>query len=379
MKPSLGIKPRCSLIIENWCDLYEKDGQFNEAIRFQDGLTVMLLLGSMELVNNLYRVSPPLQTRRQESQVLVAADTFRAGAVAQLAEWGRADVPVVTGPPEIRSCCTVLMEWNARRWNIDVLMIDTAGRLQNKDNLMAELEKSAGLSNVKNFDDRKPLLALDASTGQNALVQARIFKITPVMNCIDQDRWNSSRWGCSPCYSEKSWISQWSWLIRERLMTSDHSTQKTSSWEASWKAWIIVNRKRQIKLEGQFVFLYLWCYQKTTRRYFWPLGFRFQTHSAPYSCKEIIGCSWSHGSRLVFIESGAIIFGPCFSIRSINCHAKWRTSCSGCIGWVIVQTSKITFHKGSGEAPVAVALSCNQRKWCDAEFFSDLFSVDAQL
>ena len=75
--------------------------------------------------------------------MLVAADTFRAGAVAQLAEWGRrVDVPVVTGPEKADQPVWSLMEWNVP-WlkGIDILMIDTAGRLQNKDNLMAELEK----------------------------------------------------------------------------------------------------------------------------------------------------------------------------------------------------------------------------------------------
>ena len=74
--------------------------------------------------------------------MLVAADTFRAGAVAQLAEWGRrVGVPVVTGP-EADPASVVLMVWKrAVAENVDVLLIDTAGRLQNKDNLMAELEK----------------------------------------------------------------------------------------------------------------------------------------------------------------------------------------------------------------------------------------------
>lgn len=75
--------------------------------------------------------------------MLVAADTFRAGAVAQLVEWGRrVDVPVVTGAEKADPASVVFdgME-KALAEGVDVLMIDTAGRLQNKDNLMAELEK----------------------------------------------------------------------------------------------------------------------------------------------------------------------------------------------------------------------------------------------
>ena len=82
--------------------------------------------------------------------MLVAADTFRAGAVAQLAEWGRrVDVPVVTGPEKADPASVVFdgME-RAVAEGIDILMIDTAGRLQNKENLMAELERLVASSNV---------------------------------------------------------------------------------------------------------------------------------------------------------------------------------------------------------------------------------------
>ena len=120
--------------------------------------------------------------------MLVAADTFRAGAVAQLAEWGcRVDVPVVTGPEKSDPASVVFdgME-RAVAEQVDVLMIDTAGRLQNKDNLMAELEKIGRI--IKRVDPTAPhetFLALDASTGQNALVQAKEFsKITPITGIV---------------------------------------------------------------------------------------------------------------------------------------------------------------------------------------------------
>ena len=120
--------------------------------------------------------------------MLVAADTFRAGAVAQLAEWGRrVDVPVVTGPEKADPASVVFdgME-RAVSEGIDILMIDTAGRLQNKDNLMAELEKIGRI--IKRVVPEAPhetFLALDASTGQNALVQAKEFsKITPLTGIV---------------------------------------------------------------------------------------------------------------------------------------------------------------------------------------------------
>ena len=177
------------VIIEKLVDLYEKDGQFNEAIRFQDGLTVMLFVG-VNGVGKTTSIGKLAHRYKQEGKkvMLVAADTFRAGAVAQLAEWGRrVDVPVVTGPEKSDPASVVFdgME-RAIADNIDVLMIDTAGRLQNKDNLMAELEKIGRIiKRVVPDAPHETLLALDASTGQNALVQAKEFsKITPVTGIV---------------------------------------------------------------------------------------------------------------------------------------------------------------------------------------------------
>ena len=177
------------VIIEKMVDLYEKDGQFNEAIRFQDGLTVMLFVG-VNGVGKTTSIGKLAHRYKQEGKkvMLVAADTFRAGAVAQLAEWGRrVDVPVVTGPEKSDPASVVFdgME-RAIAENIDVLMIDTAGRLQNKDNLMAELEKIGRIiKRVVPDAPHETLLALDASTGQNALVQAKEFsKITPVTGIV---------------------------------------------------------------------------------------------------------------------------------------------------------------------------------------------------
>lgn len=177
------------VIIEKLVDLYEKDGQFNEAIRFQDGLTVMLFVG-VNGVGKTTSIGKLAHRYKQEGKkvMLVAADTFRAGAVAQLVEWGRrVDVPVVTGSEKSDPASVVFdgME-RAIAENIDVLMIDTAGRLQNKDNLMAELEKIGRIiKRVVPDAPHETLLALDASTGQNALVQAKEFsKITPVTGIV---------------------------------------------------------------------------------------------------------------------------------------------------------------------------------------------------
>ena len=177
------------VIIEKLVELYEKDGNYDESIHFQDGLTVMLFVG----VNGVGKTTSIGKLAHRYKQagkkvMLVAADTFRAGAVAQLAEWGRrVDVPVVTGPEKADPASVVFdgME-RAVSEGIDILMIDTAGRLQNKDNLMAELEKIGRI--IKRVVPEAPhetFLALDASTGQNALVQAKEFsKITPLTGIV---------------------------------------------------------------------------------------------------------------------------------------------------------------------------------------------------
>ena len=111
--------------------------------------------------------------------MLVAGDTFRAAAVEQLTIWGeRAGAPVVSRPngSDPAGLAFDALE-RARAEGIDVLLIDTAGRLQNKAHLMAELQKIDRV--LKKLDPRAPhsrLLVLDATTGQNALNQVEVFR-----------------------------------------------------------------------------------------------------------------------------------------------------------------------------------------------------------
>ena len=113
--------------------------------------------------------------------LLVAADTFRAGAVEQLVEWGkRTGVPVVTGPDKADPAAVVYdgLE-RAIVEEADYLLVDTAGRLQNKVNLMNELEKIQRTIKKRLPDQpAETLLVLDGSTGQNALLQAKDFDKT---------------------------------------------------------------------------------------------------------------------------------------------------------------------------------------------------------
>lgn len=110
--------------------------------------------------------------------LIAAADTFRAAAGDQLAEWAkRADVPMIGGNEGADPASVVFDAVSAAKARgVDVLLIDTAGRLHNKKNLMEELRKMNRIID-KEFPDahRENLIVLDGTTGQNALVQAREF------------------------------------------------------------------------------------------------------------------------------------------------------------------------------------------------------------
>ena len=113
--------------------------------------------------------------------MMVAADTFRAGAVEQLVEWGRRDgVEVITGHEKADPASVVYNGVKkAKERGIDFLLVDTAGRLQNKVNLMSELDKiKRTIKKILPDQPNEVLLVLDGSTGQNALLQAKDFDKT---------------------------------------------------------------------------------------------------------------------------------------------------------------------------------------------------------
>ncbi|MCD1646166.1 signal recognition particle-docking protein FtsY [Marinobacter adhaerens] len=114
-----------------------------------------------------------------KSVMLAAGDTFRAAAVEQLQVWGeRNNVPVVAQHTGADSASVIFDAiQSAKSRGVDVVIADTAGRLQNKDNLMQELEKVVRV--MKKLDESAPhevMLVLDAGTGQNALSQAQVFQ-----------------------------------------------------------------------------------------------------------------------------------------------------------------------------------------------------------
>ena len=119
--------------------------------------------------------------------MLVAGDTFRAGAIEQLCEWGsRTDTRVVSGESKDPSSVIYDALEEAKNDNYDIVMIDTAGRLQNKSNLMEELAKiNRVIKKVIPDAPHETLLVIDATTGQNGISQAKSFKeITDISGIV---------------------------------------------------------------------------------------------------------------------------------------------------------------------------------------------------
>lgn len=144
--------------------------------------TVILLIGvnGAGKTTTAAKLARHLQAQKR-SVMLGAADTFRAAAVEQLSVWGeRLGLPVVAGQPNADPGAVAhdaVLAAQAR--HIDALIIDTAGRLQTKYNLMEELKKVRGvIAKALPGAPHETLLVLDATTGQNALSQARAFKET---------------------------------------------------------------------------------------------------------------------------------------------------------------------------------------------------------
>ncbi len=143
--------------------------------------TAVILMAGVNGAGKTTTIGKLAQRFKQNGQrvMLAAGDTFRAAAVEQLEIWGqRVDIPVITTRPggDAAGLAFSALE-QARQQNMDILIIDTAGRLQTNEGLMAELEKIIRV--IRKLDPDAPhasLLVLDATTGQNAVQQARAFQ-----------------------------------------------------------------------------------------------------------------------------------------------------------------------------------------------------------
>lgn len=178
------------VIVEKIVEIYEQeDDKLQEMNIQEDGLTVILMVG----VNGVGKTTTigklAHRYKGQGKKVMLAAgDTFRAGAIEQLQVWGdRVGVEVIK-QSEGSDPAAVMYDaiGAAKNRGADILICDTAGRLQNKANLMTELEKvKKVLSRAVPGAPHEVLLALDATTGQNALVQAKAFKeVTDVSGIV---------------------------------------------------------------------------------------------------------------------------------------------------------------------------------------------------
>ncbi|MCK8616866.1 signal recognition particle-docking protein FtsY [Fructobacillus sp. M158] len=171
------------LIIRLMVESYEEQGKDeDQSMHFAPaGQPTVILFVGVNGVGKTTTVGKMAQRYKDQgkSVLLAAADTFRAGAVKQLQEWGeRAQVPVVAGAEKADPSSVVYQAVErAKDEQADILFIDTAGRLQNNVNLMQELAKmNRVIQKVLPDAPQEVLLVLDATTGQNALQQAKLFK-----------------------------------------------------------------------------------------------------------------------------------------------------------------------------------------------------------
>ncbi|WP_312753598.1 signal recognition particle-docking protein FtsY [Rummeliibacillus suwonensis] len=178
IKDTAGIQ---ALISEKLVEIYEQGEKDITELNIQEGdLTVILFVG----VNGVGKTTTigklAHRFKQQGKDVLLAAgDTFRAGAIDQLQVWGdRVGVEVIKQSEGSDPAAVIYDAIRAaKKRKADILICDTAGRLQNKVNLMKELEKiHRVISREIPSAPHEVLLALDATTGQNALQQAQIFK-----------------------------------------------------------------------------------------------------------------------------------------------------------------------------------------------------------
>lgn len=179
------------VISEKLVEIYYdgEDESISEINIQEDDLTVILVVGvnGVGKTTSIGKLAAQMKSEGKEV-VLAAGDTFRAGAIEQLEEWGeRADVEVIK-QAEGSDPAAVIFDGikAARSRNADVLICDTAGRLQNKVNLMNELEKIQRIIQREVPDaPHEVLLVLDATTGQNALSQAKTFsEVTDVSGIV---------------------------------------------------------------------------------------------------------------------------------------------------------------------------------------------------
>ena len=169
------------LIVDELFIIYVNDEILVNKINYSnEGPTVILFVG----VNGVGKTTSIAKIANREKNMgkkvmLVAGDTFRAGAVEQLENWGeKLGIETISGMENADPSSVIYPALEkAKNENYDIVLIDTAGRLQNKVNLMKELEKvNRVISSLVPNSPQETLLVIDATTGQNGISQAKNFK-----------------------------------------------------------------------------------------------------------------------------------------------------------------------------------------------------------
>ena len=168
------------VIVDELFIIYVNDEVLSTKINFREnGPTVILFVGvnGVGKTTTIGKIANKLKGEGKKV-MLVAADTFRAGAIEQLHEWGkRIEVDVVSNESTDPSSVVFDGVTKAKNEGYDVVLIDTAGRLQNKVNLMNELDKmNKVIGKIIPDAPHETLLVIDATTGQNGISQAKSFK-----------------------------------------------------------------------------------------------------------------------------------------------------------------------------------------------------------
>ncbi len=177
------------IIIDELLIMYVDNGVLKSKINYSDeGPTVILFIGvnGVGKTTSIGKIANKLK-KEGKKVLLVAADTFRAGAIEQLKEWGqRLGIEVVSTTSKDPSAAVYDGLDRGIKGEYDVILIDTAGRLQNKVNLMNELEKMNNV--IKKVIPNAPsetLLVIDASSGQNGIMQAKAFsEVTDITGIV---------------------------------------------------------------------------------------------------------------------------------------------------------------------------------------------------
>ena len=172
-------KDLMEVIVDEMFIIYVGNDILTSKINYSDDLTVILFVG-VNGAGKTTTIGKMAHKLKEEGKkvMMIAGDTFRAGAVEQIEEWGKR-VGCTCISKETSDAASVIYDGltKAKEEKYDVVLIDTAGRLQNKDGLMRELEKiNKVIGNIVPGAPHETLLVIDATTGQNGISQAKSFK-----------------------------------------------------------------------------------------------------------------------------------------------------------------------------------------------------------